>query len=173
MTRRKWRHKVGGGKDWAMLVQSRVVDSQAVATGMRGDLMQVQAYLFFEGRCEEALGFYKKAVGAKVNMMMRYGESPTPPKHLPRGSERKILHAEMEIGDSKVFASDGHCSGKVNFQGCALSASVKSEAEADKVFAALSEGGQVRFAMSTTFFSPRFGMVTDQFGVLWMVLVEQ
>lgn len=135
--------------------------------------MQVQPYLFFDGRCEEAITFYRTTVGAEVVMLMRFKESPEPhqPGMLPPGAENKVMHAAFRVGDSTVLASDGRCMGKPNFQGFALSLTVANEAEADRVFKALSDGGQVQMAMTKTFFSPRFGMVADRFGVAWMVYV--
>ena len=137
--------------------------------------MPVQPYLFFDGRCEEALDFYKKALGAEVSMLMRFKDAPEPPPadKVPPGSENKVMHASFRIADTEVMASDGYCQGKPSFQGFALSVPVKSEAEADKVFAALSEGGQVQMPLAKTFFSPRFGMVADRFGITWMVLIPQ
>jgi len=137
--------------------------------------MQIQPYLFFEGRCEEAIEFYKRAVGATVNMLMRNKDTPEPqqPGMVPPGSENKILHATIRIGDSDVLVSDGGCTGQPKFEGFSLSITVKSVAEADKLFAALSEGGQVRMPLSKTFFSPRFGMLADRFGVGWMIYVKQ
>src|SRR5687768_6017592 len=107
--------------------------------------MEVQPYLFFDGRCDEAIEFYTKALGAKVDMLMRYKDSPEAcdPKQLPPGSENKVMHASLRIGDTTVMASDGHCSGKPTFQGFALSISAPSTAEAERLFAALSEGGKV------------------------------
>ena len=136
--------------------------------------MLVQPYLSFNGRCEEAIEFYRKAVGAEVVMMMRFKESPEPPPPgmVPPGSENKIMHSSLRIGDSTVMATDGGCQGDVNFQGFSLSLTVPSEAEADRVFAALAEGGQVRMPLTKTFFSPRFGMLADRFGVGWMVIAE-
>ena len=135
--------------------------------------MQIQPYLFFEGRCDEAIEFYKKAVGAEVTMLMRYKDSPEPPQPgmVPPGSENKVLHSNLRIGDTMVMASDGRCQGRPSFEGFALSLSVKNEAEADRTFNALAVGGQVQMPLAKTFFSPRFGMVADRFGVLWMVLV--
>jgi PhnB protein len=136
--------------------------------------MQVQPYLFFDGQCEEAIGFYQSALGAEVTMLMRYKEAPEapPPGTLPVGSENKILHSSMRIGDAVVMASDGHCQqGKPTFEGFSLSLSPQTEAEADRLFAGLAEGGKVQMPLSRTFFSPRFGMVTDRFGVSWMVVV--
>ena len=134
---------------------------------------QVQPYLFFDGRCEEALEFYKSTLGAKVDMMMRFKDSPEPmaPGMCPPGSENKVMHAAFRIGDTLVMASDGMAKGKPEFKGFSLSVNAASEAEADKLFAALGEGGQVQMPQSKTFFSPRFGMVADRFGVSWMVIV--
>ena len=134
--------------------------------------MQVQSYLFFDGRCEEALEFYKKAVGAQVDMLMRFKESPDKAMIAP-GSENKVMHAQFRIGDTSVLASDGRCQGQPKFEGFALAISATTEAEAEKVFAALSDGGNVTMPLTRTFFSPRFGMLADRFGVHWMVLVEQ
>jgi len=133
--------------------------------------MQVQPYLFFDGRCEEAIEFYKRAIGATVSMLMRNKESPERTMS-PPGSENKVLHATIRIGETEVLLSDGQCLGKPNFQGFSLSLTVKSVAEADKYFAALSEGGQVHMPLSKTFFSPRFGMLADKFGVGWMIYVK-
>ena len=136
--------------------------------------MQIQSYLFFDGRCEEALEYYRKALGAELMMLMRNRESPEPqpPGMLPPGSEDKVMHASLRIGDSVVMASDGHCRGQPSFQGFSLSLTVPDEARADQLFAALADGGQVQMPLAKTFFSPRFGMVADRFGVSWMVYVE-
>jgi PhnB protein len=134
--------------------------------------MQVQPYLFFDGRADEALDFYKKAVGATPKMLMRFKEAPDQSMISPASAE-KIMHAAVEIGDTTVLMSDGHCTGKTNFQGFALAFSARNEAKADKVFGALGEGGQVTMPLAKTFFSPRFGMLTDKFGVGWMVIVPQ
>jgi PhnB protein len=134
--------------------------------------MNVQPYLFFDGRCEEALEFYKKAIGAKVAMLMRFKDAPDKSMISP-GVEEKIMHAQVQIGDTNVLASDGRCQGKMNFQGFALTINAKDEAEADKMFGALAEGGQVTMPLAKTFFSKRFGMLADKFGVGWMVLVAQ
>ncbi len=135
--------------------------------------MQVQPYLFFEGRCEEAIEFYRSALGAEVTALLRYKESPepSPPGMIPPGSDDKVLHASFRIGDSTVFASDGMCGGAPSFQGFSLSLSAANGAEAERLFAALADGGQVQMPLSKTFFSPHFGMVADRFGVGWMVLV--
>ncbi len=135
--------------------------------------MQVQPYLFFDGRCEEALTFYRKALGAEVTMLMRFKDSPEPPQPgmVPPGSENKVMHSSFRVGETTLMASDGHCAGKPSFQGFSLSLTVANDAEANRVFAALSEGGQVRMPLGKTFFSSRFGMLTDRFGVGWMVLV--
>ena len=132
--------------------------------------MQLQPYLFFNGRCEEALEFYKKALGAEIIMMMRMKESPEPhqPGTLPPGSENKIMHAQAAIGDAHFMASDGRASGETNFQGFTLSLAYPTEAEANKAFNALAAKGTVVMPIGKTFWSPCFGMVTDQFGVQWM-----
>jgi PhnB protein len=134
--------------------------------------MQIQPYLFFDGRAEEAIEFYRRAVGAEVQMLMRYKESPEPPQPgmVPPGWENKVMHASLRIGETVVMASDG-CGEKANFEGFSLSLSVPNEVEAERLFAALGEGGQVQMPMSKTFFAPRFGMVADRFGVSWMVIV--
>ena len=134
--------------------------------------MQVQPYLFFDGRADEALEFYKKAVGAAPKMLMRFKDAPDQ-SMFPPGSENKVMHAAVEIGDSTVLISDGRCTGKANFQGFSLVVSAASEAEADGIFGALGEGGQVTMPMAKTFFAKRFGMLTDKFGVGWMVIVPQ
>ena len=133
--------------------------------------MQVQPYLFFDGRAEEAAEFYRRALGAEVTMLMRFKESPDPGS-CPAGSEEKVMHMSLQIGKTQILASDGHCTGKPNFQGFGLTITVDSEAEADRVFAALGDGGKVQMPLAKTFFSPRFGMIADRFGVLWMVIVE-
>jgi PhnB protein len=135
--------------------------------------MQIQPYLFFDGRCEEAVEFYCNALGAEVTMLMRYKDSPDPPPpgRVPPGSEDKVMHVSLRIGEVTVMASDGSCSGQPSFQGFSLSLTVPDPAEADRRFAALVDGGQVQMPLTETFWSPRFGMVTDRFGVGWMVNV--
>jgi PhnB protein len=133
----------------------------------------VIAYLNFEGRCDEAIEFYRSAIGANIGMVFRFKDSPEPPPPgcVPPGAESKVMHTQFHIGDTLIMASDGRCSGKPSFQGVTLSISVFTEAEADKYFNALAEGGQVQMPLVKTFFSPRFGMVADKFGVNWMVIV--
>jgi len=137
--------------------------------------MQVQPYLFFNGRCEEAADFYRRTIGAEEIMLMRWKDCPEPqqPGMVPPGSEDKVMHMALRMGDTMVLASDGPCQGQQNFQGFALSLTVANEAEADRKFAALGDGGQVQMPLAKTFFSPRFGMVADRFGVSWMVYVAQ
>ena len=133
----------------------------------------VQPYLFFNGRCEEALEFYGKAVGSKVEFMMRHKESPEkpPPGTVPPGFENKIMHVSFRVGDTVLMASDGCSTDKAQFEGFSLSVSVPNEAEADRVFAALSQGGKIKMPLTKTFWSPRFGMLEDRFGIGWMVSV--
>lgn len=135
--------------------------------------MYVEPYLFFDGRCEEAIEFYKNALGAKVEMLMRFKDSPEPSQmELPPGSENKVMHSSFHVGDTRVMASDGMCQGSPSFQGVSLSITVPDLAEAERRFNALAEGGQVQQPLIKTFFSPGFGMVADRFGVGWMIVVE-
>jgi len=133
----------------------------------------LRPYVFFEGRAEEAAEFYGRLLGAKVEFLMRYAESPDPVPEgmVPKGSERKVMHMELRIGDSTLMGSDGNCGGKPQFQGFSLAYSAATEADADRVFAGLAEGGQVQMPLGKTFFSPKFGMVADRFGLGWMVIV--
>src|ERR1700752_1147682 len=135
--------------------------------------MQVQPYVFFDGRCEEAIEFYRRALGAEVTMLMRFKDMPEPrqPGMIPPGAENKVMHASLRIGDSMVLASDGRCVGTPVFQGFSLSLTAANDAEADRLFAALSDGGQVQMPLNKTFFSSRFGMAVGRFGVSWMVYV--
>ena len=133
--------------------------------------MQIQPYLFFDGRAEEAAEFYRRVIGAELLMLMRFKEGPDSTQCAP-GSENKVMHMAFRIGDSTVLASDGRNLGKPTFQGFALSLTVANEAEAERLFNALGDGGQVQMPLAKTFFSPRFGMVADRFGVSWMVYVE-
>lgn len=133
----------------------------------------IQPYLFFDGKCEEAIEFYRRALGAQLNMQMRYKESPEPP---PPGcgpvDGNKIMHAQFQIGGTVIMASDGRATNQPKFEGFALSLIRDSEAEVERAFNALAEGGQVEMPLAKTFFSARFGMVVDRFGVMWMVLVR-
>ena len=135
----------------------------------------VQPYLNFDGCCEEALEFYRSALGAEVPRLMRFKESPEPaqPGLCPPGSGDKVMHATFRIGETTLMASDGRCEGHPNFHGFSLSLIVANETEADRLFTALTAGGQVQMPMTKTFFSPRFGMVTDRFGVSWMIIVAR
>lgn len=133
--------------------------------------MQIQPYLFFEGRCDEAIEFYKTVFGAKVEMLMRWKDSPEKTMCTPTNQD-KVMHASLTIGDSRVMVSDGRNSGTQNFGGFALSVAAKNEADADRMFNALASGGQVTMPMGKTFFAKRFGMVADKFGMHWMIIVE-
>jgi len=135
--------------------------------------MEIQPYLFFDGKCDEAIEFYKKAVGAQVEMVVRYKDGPAEQKNMiPPGGENKIMHGRLKIGDNVVFVSDGNSTGEPKFDGFALSLTIATEAEADRYFNALNEGGAVQLPLTKTFFSPRFGMLKDRFGVMWMVYVK-
>ena len=131
---------------------------------------KVEVYLFLNGRCEEAIAFYQKAIGAKVEMLLRFKESPEPCPEgtLPAGWENKVMHSSLRIGDTIVMASDG-CGESKGFEGFSLSLTVANEAEVDRAFAALGEGGKVTMPPGKTFWSPRFGMLQDRFGVGWMI----
>ncbi len=136
--------------------------------------MPVEPYLNFDGRCEEAIEFYKKALGAEVAMLMRVSDSQEqPPAGIVPGTENKIMHASLRIGDATIMLSDGYCKGSQTFSGITLSLTVPNEAAADRAFNALSDGGNIHMPLSKTFFSPRFGMVADRFGVPWMIIVRQ
>ncbi len=133
----------------------------------------VQTYLNFDGRCEEAIEFYQRSLGAELVLLMRFKDSPEPPQPgcAPAGCENKVMHAQFRIGDYTLMASDCHSGNKPSFQGFSLSLTVPTEKEAERVFTALADGGQVQMPLAKTFFSARFGVVTDRFGVSWMVLV--
>lgn len=131
----------------------------------------IQPYLFFSGNCEQAIEFYRKALGAEVEMMMRFKETPEPPPRgaVPPGFENKIMHASFRVDQTTVMASDGCPADKLGFQGFSLSLSVPTEAEANRAFDALADGGQVKVPLTKTFFSPRFGMLEDRFGIGWII----
>lgn len=132
----------------------------------------VQPYLFFGGRCEEALEFYRQTIGAEVQMLMRFKENPEPqPDNMPECFDDKVMHASVRIGRTTLMASDGRCNGEPNFEGFSLSLTVPDEAEAERAFAALSEGGLVTMPLEKTFWAPKFGMLQDRFGVGWMISV--
>jgi len=128
----------------------------------------VQPYLFFNGRCEEALTFYKRTLGAEVVFLQRFRDAPDP-SMAPEGAANKIMHATFRIGEDNLMASDGQCSGRTSFEGFSMSISVDSMAEAQPIFDALAEGGTMRMPMAKTSWSEGFGMVTDRFGLNWMV----
>ena len=136
--------------------------------------MQVQPYLFFDGRCEEAVEFYRKALGAEVQALMRFKDNPEPqPGMVPPGSENKVMHACLRIGDTSIMASDGNCQGRPSFQGFSLTLTAANDVEAERLFGVLADGGQVRMPLTKTFFASRFGMLADRFGVGWMVIAGQ
>lgn len=136
--------------------------------------MKIKPYLFFDGRCEEAIEFYKAALGAELLFMMRNSDSPEPPPPgmLPPGSEHKVMHASLRVGATVVMMSDGRCGGDTVFKGFSLSLGSPDEAGARRLFDALADGGQVGMPLAKTFWSPLFGMVNDRFGVGWMVSVS-
>jgi PhnB protein len=134
--------------------------------------MQLQPYLHFDGRCDEAIEFYRAALGAELTLRLSFRDSPVPmdPGVVPPGAEDKVMHAQMQIGDTVLMLSDGRCGGDADFKGFSLALRLADEAAAQRVFAALAQGGDIRMPLGKTFFSPCFGMVADRFGVSWMVL---
>ena len=132
----------------------------------------VQPYLFFGGHCEEALEFYRSAVGAEVQMVTRFKESPEPHPDMPDCFNDKIMHAMVRVGATTFMCSDGRCEGPPNFEGFSLSLTVPDETEAERVFSALSKDGTVVMPLEKTFWAPKFGMLEDRFGVSWMVSVQ-
>jgi PhnB protein len=133
--------------------------------------MRVEPYLYFNGRCEEAADFYRRAIGAEVTALTRFKDNPGAPA--PAGAEGKIMHANLRIGDTTVLASDGQCQGSTNFQGFSLSLTAANNSEAELQFAALSDGGRVQLPLTATPFASRFGMVADRFGVLWTIVAHE
>ncbi|MDR6950867.1 PhnB protein [Ancylobacter sp. 3268] len=137
--------------------------------------MNVQAYLMFNGLTEEAIAFYKTAIGAQVTALMRFSDAPEPPPPgmVPEGWDNKIMHSSFKVGDAELMASDGCQSDEAGFSGISLALSVASPEEAEVKFAALSEGGEVTMPLAKTFFSPAFGTLTDRFGVSWMIVTNE
>jgi PhnB protein len=135
--------------------------------------MPVQPYLSFDGRCEEAIDFYRAALDAEVTQLMRFSDMPVPatPGMVPPGSEHKIMHSAFRIAGTELLASDGQCSGKAVFSGTSLALVLPDDAHAERAFAALADGGRVNMPLAPSFFSSSFGMVTDRFGVSWMITV--
>ena len=133
--------------------------------------LSVQPYLFFGGRCDEALEFYRSALGAEVVMLSRFKDAPEPGMTQP-GMEEKVMHASFRIGETILMASDGRCEGEPRFDGFSLSITVPDEATADRTFNALAEGGKVEMPLTETFWAPKFGMLEDRFGVGWMISVQ-
>jgi PhnB protein len=137
--------------------------------------MPIQPYLFFNGRCEEAIEFYKKALGAELRFLMRFGDSPDdmPRDMLPPGFENKVMHSELLIADSIVMASDGMTTEQAPFRGVELTLVAGSNAEAARWFKALSDGGEVKMPLGKSFFAESFGTLSDRFGVQWMVIYSE
>ena len=148
-----------------------VQSDESQARAMSDSNTSVQPYLFFNGRCEEALEFYRSALGADVEMLSRFKDAPEPGMAQP-GMENKVMHASFRIGDTLVMASDGRCDGQPRFEGFSLSLVVPDAEEAEAVFNALAEGGEVTMPLAETFWAPQFGMLEDRFGVGWMISVQ-
>ncbi len=133
--------------------------------------MQIQPYLFFDGRCDEAIAFYQEALGAEVKMLLRYKDAPDQAMVKPETKD-KVMHASLQIGETNVLASDGHATGQPDFKGFGMALSAATDADSERLFTALGVGGTVAMPMEKTFFASRFGMVSDRFGVLWMVMTR-
>jgi PhnB protein len=133
--------------------------------------LSIQPYLFFGGRCEEALEFYRTALGAEILMLSRFKDAPEP-QGLPDCFDEKVMHVSFRIGETILMASDGRCEGEQNFDGFSLSITVPDEGEAERVFAGLGDGGLITMPLEKTFWAPKFGMLQDRFGVSWMVSVQ-
>ncbi len=158
-------------------LRAQTVEQRAVQTA-GGAAMPVQPYLNFDGRCDEALEFYRTALGAHVTMLLRFADGPPPSPDgcsatLPPGSEKKVMHAEFRIGDTTLMASDCFCTGKPSFQGISIALSPPHDATAKRLFDALADGGKVCQPLSETFFASSFGIVTDRFGLNWMITVRR
>jgi PhnB protein len=150
--------------------QNHASNQKNMTTPISNPVQTVQPYLFFDGRCEEAIEFYRSTLGAEVIMLMRFKDSPDPTMCAP-GAENKVMHARLRIGDTTLMASDGRCEGKLSFEGFSLSLTASTIADAERLFASVAEGGKVQMPLTKTFFSPCFGMVADRFGVSWMIIV--
>jgi PhnB protein len=139
---------------------------------MTNSISAVQPYVFFGGRCEEALNFYRETIGAEIIAMMRFSDSPEPHPHMQPGNENKVMHASFRIGETTLMASDGMCEGNPNFNGFSLAITVPDDSEAERVFNALAQGGKITTPLTETFWTSKFGMFEDRFGLGWMVSVE-
>ena len=134
--------------------------------------MQVQPYLFFDGRCDEAIDFYKLALGAELMSLMRFRDAPDPDEHGPeRPAGDKVMHASLRVGDTTLLMSDGDAGGSPKFDGFSLALNLRSEGDAERLFTALADRGRIQMPLARTFFAPRFGMVVDRFGISWMIYV--
>ena len=133
--------------------------------------MKVQAYISYRGRCEEALEFYKRSIGAEVIGLMRWKESLDATMKAPPGFEEKVMNASFRVGDTLMMADDSPGEAPAEYKGMTLAIEVADDVEAQRVFTALVEGGKVTMALAKTFWTSSFGMLTDKFGVPWMVNV--
>ncbi len=129
--------------------------------------MRVQTYLSFDGRCQEALEFYRDALNAKIGQVVRVRDIPQGP---PGADANHVVYAQLQVGETTLLAMDGGCAGQSAFAGFSLSLIAATDEETERLFGRLAEGGAVRAALAPTFFSSRYGMVADRFGVNWMVL---
>jgi PhnB protein len=156
----------------------RAQTGQQAVHPVNGTSIPVQPYLDFDGRCEEALDYYRKALGAEVKMLLHFADAPQASSQeclqmLPLGSEKKVMHSEFSIGDTTLMASDCFCKGKPSFQGFSIALTAPDDAEAKRLFDALADGGEVRQPLIETVFASSFGVVADRFGLGWMVTVRR
>ncbi|MCB1852433.1 MAG: VOC family protein [Gammaproteobacteria bacterium] len=133
---------------------------------------KVNNYLFFSGRCEEALDYYCRHLGARIELLFRFGDSPEP---IPEGAippdfDNKVMHAEFTLGDTRLFASDG-CSINGPVGGFSLALTLTVEEAVRRAFTALADGGSIVMPLEPTFWSPLYGQVNDRFGISWMVMM--
>ncbi|MCD9458941.1 VOC family protein [Marinibactrum halimedae] len=132
--------------------------------------MRIESYLFFNGHCEEAINFYRKTLGARVSLLVRFRDNPDKSAY-PPGAENKIMHAMVSVDGNTIMMSDGACDGDLHFTGISISLTLKDDLRAERIFNGLSDGGQVQMPFVETFWAEKFGLVTDRFGVSWMITV--
>lgn len=133
--------------------------------------MQVNPYLLYNGNCEEAFNYYVRALGGKVDMMARYQGSPAA-DHVPPEWASKVMHAQLSIDGEVLMAADAPPGAAKPPAGFAVSLQVEDPAKADRVFAALADGGEITMPIDKTFWARRFGMCVDRFGIPWMINCE-
>jgi PhnB protein len=131
--------------------------------------MKLTTMLHYGGNCAEALHFYEKHLGGKISFMMTYEQMPEP-KNIPPGCENKVLHASLQIADTTIMACDAPPDRFQPMRSAYLALSVDSSEEAERIYALLSEGGEIFMKMEETFYAFRFAMLRDRFGTSWMII---